>query len=380
MADPATWPAARGLGPTSRSAGVLSIVLMGDALLYVVLPVSAAAFGIGLVWVGVLLSANRFVRILAYGAIARATARLGIRRAMIATSVTGAVSTLIFGLFDGGPVLLFARLLWGLSFAALTLICLAYAIDDRERAGARVGLSRAIQQAGPALSLTAGAWLAGFAGPQAAFFFIGLVSFVAVPLALTLPRETKTAERERAPWLPKPQALDLLFFAVGFAVDGVFTMTITLILADFVSLETAILGGGAILAFRRAAEAIVAPLGGMLGDRFGIDRALFASTLLSAIGLAAIAMGWVVGGAIAVIVGRSVLAAVGPAAVALRTSHARVMHRLAAMQTWRDFGAALGPLTSGFLLARVEIPALYAAMVALLVIALALQIRRRGLS
>ncbi len=320
----------------------------------------------------------------------RAGARVGLSRtiqqagpalsltagAWLATSITGAASTLIFGLFDGGPVLLFARLLWGLSFAALTLICLAYAVDDRKRAGARVGLSRTIQQAGPALSLTAGAWLAGFAGPQTAFLFIGFASFAALPFAMTLPRETKPAERERTPWLPKPESLDLLFFAVGFAVDGVFTMTITLILADIVSLETAILSGGAILAFRRAAEAIVAPLGGMLGDRFGIVKALFASTLLSAIGLAAIAMGWVVGGAIALIVGCAVLAAVGPAAVALRNSHARVMHRLAAMQTWRDFGAALGPLTSGFRLARVEIPSLYAAMVALLAVALLLQIKR----
>ena len=377
MAGSTAQPAASGLGPTSRSAGVLSIVLMGDALLYVVLPVSAAAFGIGLVWVGILLSANRFVRILAYGAIARATQRLGVRRAAIATAFTGAVSTLMFGAFDGGPVLLLARLMWGLSFAALTLICLAYAVDDRKHAGARVGLSRAIQQAGPALSLTAGAWLAGAAGPQTAFLFIGLVSFIAVPFAMALPRETMAAERERTPWLPRPQSLDLLFFAVGFAVDGVFTMTITLILADIVSLETAILSGGAILAFRRAAEAIVAPLGGLMGDRLGIGKALFASTLLCAAGMAAIAMGWIVVGAVAVIVGRAVLAAVGPAAAAQRSGHQQIMHRLAAMQTWRDFGAALGPLTSGFLLARVEMPALYGAMVVLLAIALTFQIWRR---
>ena len=82
-----------------------------------------------------------------------------------ATAFTGAASTVMFGAFDGGPVLLLARLMWGLSFAALTLICLAYAVDDRKQAGARAGLSRAIQQAGPALSLTAGGWLAGAAGP-----------------------------------------------------------------------------------------------------------------------------------------------------------------------------------------------------------------------
>ncbi|PPR22054.1 MAG: hypothetical protein CFH40_01432, partial [Alphaproteobacteria bacterium MarineAlpha10_Bin3] len=46
-------------------------------------------------------------------------------------------------------------------------------------------------------------------------------------------------------------------------------------------------------------------------------------------------------------------------------------------QTWRDFGAALGPLTSGFLLAQIEIPALYGTMVALLAVALTFQIWRR---
>jgi MFS family permease len=366
------------LGSTSLAAGALSIVLMGDALIYVVLPVNAAAFGVSLVWVGILLSANRLVRIVTYGAIAHATTAYGIRLATIVACVGGASSTVMYWLFDGGWALLAARLLWGMSFAALTLTTLAYAIADRRRAGARVGLSRAIQQFGSVFALTGGAWLAGYAGPKEAFLFLGLASFAALPLALALPREAANAPRSKTRWLPSPHMLDLLFFTVGFAVDGVFAMTITIILADLVSYEAAMLGGGIVLALRRVGEAVVAPLGGMLGDRFGTERSLFVSTLLTAIGLAAIAAGQVYAGACAVIVGRATIAALGPATVAVRNPPDQVMHRLATMQTWRDFGAALGPLLSGFFLGAFEIPTIYGALVAILAIALIAQVFRRG--
>ena len=371
-------PVAPSLGATGLCAAVLSIVLMGDALMYVVLPVSAETFGVSLVWVGILLSANRFVRIVTYGAIAHATTTYGVRTATIVACVGGASSTVMYWMFDGGWALLCARLLWGMSFAALTLTTLAYAVADRRRAGTRVGWSRAIQQFGSVLSLTAGAWLAGQAGPKAAFLFLGLASFAALPLALVLPKEPVDATRSRTRWLPNPHLLDLLFFVVGFAVDGVFAMTITVILADLVSYEAAILGGGIVLSLRRVGDAVFAPIGGWLGDRFGTEKALFVSTLLMATGLAAIALEHVYAGAGAVIVGRAAIAALGPATVAVRNDSAQVMHRMATMQSWRDFGAALGPLLSGFLLGTFEISEMYAALVLILVVALLAQILHRG--
>ncbi|MBL4720921.1 MAG: MFS transporter, partial [Alphaproteobacteria bacterium] len=124
-----------GARATAISAGVLSIMLLGDALLYVVLPVNAAEFGITLAWVGVLLSANRFIRIFTYGLIARATDAVGLRTMTLITAIAGAGSTLMYGFIDGGPILLVARIIWGLSFAAASLTTLAYAVADRGRAG-----------------------------------------------------------------------------------------------------------------------------------------------------------------------------------------------------------------------------------------------------
>lgn len=360
----------RGVGATSVSAGVLSIILIGDALIYVVLPVNAAEFGITLAWVGVLLSANRLIRIFTYGLIARLTDAVGLRRMTLISAIGGAGSTILYGVADGGPILLFARIVWGLSFAAVSLTTLAYAVAERDKAGARVGLSRAIQQIGPGLSLSAGAWLAGVIGPQAIFTVLGLLSLTAIPLALKLPAETEKLAPSSRPWLPRPVRHDILFFIVGFGVDGVFTMTITLILSSVVSVEAAMLSGGLLLASRRLVEFFCAPLGGVLGDRFGLSRMLSLSVVVLAVGFVMIGAGWAFTGAAFIIAARGVIAAVGPAAVAIREAQENTMHRLAVMQTWRDFGAAIGPLVSGFLFLELGASALYYSIVPILLAAL----------
>ncbi|MGB0412279.1 MAG: hypothetical protein ACPGFA_11870, partial [Pikeienuella sp.] len=103
------------------SSSVMSLALIGDALLYAVLPVYAAHFGLTLPWVGVMLSANRFVRVFAYGLIARLTQRFGARRMCIAAAVGATVSTALYGFGQGPAVMLFARVLWGLTYAVLVL-------------------------------------------------------------------------------------------------------------------------------------------------------------------------------------------------------------------------------------------------------------------
>ena len=133
-----------GIGPTLLSAGVMSLAILGDALIYVVLPVNAAHFGVTIFWVGVLLAANRIIRIFTLGAIASLAQRVSPRNLAIAAAATSTVSTLIYGLGDGPAVLLVGRVLWGLSFATLTLVIFSYAVADRAKAGTNVGWSRAI--------------------------------------------------------------------------------------------------------------------------------------------------------------------------------------------------------------------------------------------
>jgi MFS family permease len=370
MTEKADEASQHGWGPTSVSAGVMSLASLGDVLLYVVLPISAASFGVSLAWVGVLLAANRLTRIVLYGGVAAVGEVVGSRTLAIIAALAAAVSTFILWAGDGGTVLLVARILWGLAFAALSLVALAYAVADRKRAGSRVGVSRAIYQVGPAFSLSVGAWLAGVLGPRDIFLVLGVISVFAIPLAFALPKDQVRASREKTQWLPKPKLIDLFFFGVGFSVDGVFAMTVALMLAKTASPEAAMLGAGLILALRRFGEVLLAPIGGFLGDRFGSDRVLFLSTILLALGFAVLAVGWPLSGSLLVIAARAAIAALGPAVVAVRADGAGTLHRLAVMQTWRDFGAAVGPLTTGLLLEVATLGSINAALVVLTIASL----------
>ena len=364
-----------GIGPTLLSAGVLSISLLGDILIYVVLPVNAELFGVTLFWVGVLLAANRLIRIFTYGPIAALAERIGPRNLAIAAAIAAAISTLGYGFGIGWPVLLAARITWGLCFAALTLVIFAYAVSDKSKAGARVGFSRAIMNICPTLALFLGPLVAVAVGPKDLFIYLGLISMLAVPLAVLLPKEGRRPEPKKTEWLPMPKRFDLFMFIAGLTVDGVFTMAITITVAQTSSIGTAMVAGGVLLGIRRGSEGLLSPLGGILGDKYGPHSLLFLSTLLMAIGFALLALGYVYVGGLLAVIGRAFIAALWPAEIAHRTTQEKTLRRIAVAQTWRDVGASTGPLIAGSLLEVVAIGHIYWTMAALVIVGLILQRR-----
>ena len=356
QADGTGWRAIIG------SSAIMSLALLGDALLYAVLPVYAAEFGLTLPWVGVLLSANRFVRVFAYGAIARLTYAIGVRNMCLISAVTATLSTALYGLGEGPAVLLMARVLWGLTYAALVLATLSYAITFKARVGTRVGVGQAIQRIGPILALFGGAWLVGVYGPQSVFLILTVPTALSFAIALTLPGKAKTPPPQSRPAaLARPTPIDVLFFLQGYGVDGVFAVTITLIFAREASLSDAVLSGAALLAVRHFAEAIAAPLFGWIADHLGARPVFFAAAVLTMLGFVMVATGLTVPGAILMLIFRGALASLGPAVISQELEEGDdVLGALARMQAWRDLGAACGPLVTGVLLAVVSAEAQYA--------------------
>ena len=209
------------------SSAILSLVLLGDALLYAVLPVYADEFGVTLGWVGVLLSANRFVRVFAYGLIARVIYRFGARQTCLGAAVVATITTAIYGIGQDPVVLLLSRILYGLTYAALVLITLSYAIELRSEAGFRVGISRTIQRIGPIFALLIGTWLVGLVGPKNVFIILAFATTLAIPLSLALPSNSQMENKNATETsISRPQSIDILFFLQGFGVDGVFAVTI----------------------------------------------------------------------------------------------------------------------------------------------------------
>ena len=164
------------------SSWVLSLSLFGDALLYVILPVHADAFGVSMLMVGFLLAVNRIIRTFAYGLIADLAERIGLKKMCLIAALSATVSTAGYGFFEGEILLTLSRMVWGLSFAALLLVTLSYAAANPSKTGTRIGLSRSVEQVGPLLAMTVGAWLAAIAGPRA----LGPLAMPGIPWQIRL--------------------------------------------------------------------------------------------------------------------------------------------------------------------------------------------------
>ena len=185
----------QGYRDTVVAAACLGLVWLGDALIYVVLPLYPAAFGVEVAAVAILLSVNRVIRIIGYGWVSPLARRFGANTLTAAACAAGALSTLAYGLVTGFALLFLARLAWGAPTASQSD---QYGLRVWRRP-ARRHADRAQscgQTLGPVLALGLGGCLVTMVGPQYVFVIYGLVGLAAVPLALTLPQLRQTG-RER---------------------------------------------------------------------------------------------------------------------------------------------------------------------------------------
>ena len=142
----------KGLKASAFAALALAFASFGDAFLYPFLPVNFESVGVPIMWVGLLLSINRFVRIVSNTIIVHAFARYGLRSIMILAVALAIPSTFGYGIATGLVAWLSLRVLWGLAFSAMRIGTLGYALQHN-RKGFALGVSRSLQESGPMLAL-----------------------------------------------------------------------------------------------------------------------------------------------------------------------------------------------------------------------------------
>jgi MFS family permease len=159
----------------SRNAALtLTLALPADTVLYLLLPLHASTFGVTLPEAGILLAANRIVRIFRLSLGRPFLCHPGPRAACL-WAVAGAVlSAFGYAVLAGLWPLLLARLLWGLAFAAMNIANQALPTAQLGAAARRMGRARAIVAVGPMLALFAAGILADLLGPRAVFLPVGL--------------------------------------------------------------------------------------------------------------------------------------------------------------------------------------------------------------
>jgi predicted MFS family arabinose efflux permease len=342
--------AARQADDASRNAAMaLSLALPGDTLLYLLLPLYAATFGVTLPEAGLLLAANRLVRIAGYGWVGRFYAAHGPRKACLLATAGAIISTFMYAVASGLWPLLVARLVWGLSFAAMNIANQALPTSVIFGAPQRMGRARAITAAGPTVSLLAGAVLANVYGPRIVFLVLTVVAFIA-PIFAARISTTREPVNLIGPRFEKPGPISIWSFSVGFTIDGLLIFGLGLLAA--VSFPTgAVLAAGVAMSLRYASEMIFAPIGGRIGHHFGALRTLVTMSLLTAGALLLLAGSgvWLWIGAVTAIILRAIAGPLAAPVVAAAYPGAARVPALARQATWRDIGAGTGPLIAGLI-------------------------------
>ncbi|WP_052487680.1 MFS transporter [Gordoniibacillus kamchatkensis] len=175
---------------------ITAVCVMGDAMLYVVLPVYPSFFGIAEFWqIGVLLSVNRLVRLPLGPLVGWMYHRLPMRSLLLTAIVIAGATTLSYALAKGFWPLLAARALWGAAWSLLRLggyLSVLDAATDNNR-GRLLGAYNGLWGLGSLVGLLAGGAVADRLGPAAVALALGALTFGCAPLAALALRSLKAA-------------------------------------------------------------------------------------------------------------------------------------------------------------------------------------------
>lgn len=257
--------------------------LLGDQVLYSVLPVYYAELGLVPLQVGVLLSANRWIRLATNHLAHVLTDRLGGHRALfVGAFALGSLTTAAYTATGVFVALLAARVAWGLAWSFIRHLGVLHIMSGTPGGaeGRTMGYYNGISRLGSVAGLFGGALLVDLLGFVPALWGLAAVSAVSVPLAAASMggghRFVAHLPETRGPGVG-PRAFLVLALILGAVGPGFVMSTLGAVLGSHVGratwgLSAATLTGG-LLALRFGLDSVAAPWLGGLTDRFGVRTA-----------------------------------------------------------------------------------------------------------
>ena len=271
----------------------IGLSILGDSFLYGNLPIEAENLGIALPLVGVLLSANRLVRLVSNTWASSVFEKFGPRKPFIASTVLALITTALYGVGWGFAVFLLARMGWGIAWSALRQGGYqAVWAGGPYAKGRLMGLLWGMIRLGSAFSVLLGGYLRDLWGYRAGVFGVMSVSALAIPVALSIrwPAEAqRIVSSKQSFWEGWKDALKtergrrlLLAGSIHTLFEGILIATASLFLArrlgnfDFLSGLGIRIGtiAGLLLALRWTSDILFAPGIGWMSDRLGQLRSL----------------------------------------------------------------------------------------------------------
>jgi len=357
--------------------------LLGDSALYAVLPSQAETIRLKLSLVGIILSANRFVRLLTNiwsGYIYDYLLRPWL---FIVALLVGAMITAIYGLFWQFWVILIARLMWGTCWSFIRLE--GYSIVAKTAAEEQYGKSMGYYKSISGLGFLAGSLLGGIFvdnfGYRNCFLTLACLTILGVAIIYCISlHQRPTFERqkrseahdshfkENAEETDVPDNLRLKgdmrnHFAISYVAFintlvsyGIVISTLGLLLKIrfgtslhfwHISIGVASLTG-ILLSIRWSMNLILAPVFGHLSDKVGHFTLILSGLFLGALSLVGLAFlkrfFLLVFAVIANYASSMAISVSSDASITNLAPQASRGRFISWYVTWLDFGAALGPI------------------------------------
>lgn len=253
--------------------------LLGDQVLYAVLPVYYDSLHLTPIQVGILLSANRWIRLLTNELAHRASTPGSERLLFLGAFVLGVMTTLAYALTTHFWLLLAARLAWGLAWSFIRHIGVQNIMSGvaGERVGRTMGMYNGFSRAGSVAGLLGGAVLVDLFGFSAGVMMLAVVSLVSLPLASAgLRPEARINPSVALSGNVLPGALLVLGFTLGAVGPGFVMGTLGASIVVYVGaggLFSAATLTGLLLGIRYLLDTALAPWLGGATDRYGVRRA-----------------------------------------------------------------------------------------------------------
>ncbi len=337
--------------------------LLGDQVLYAVLPVYYDSLHLTPIQVGILLSANRWIRLLTNELAHRASTPGRERPLFLGAFVLGVMTTLAYALTTHFWLLLAARLAWGLAWSFIRHIGVQNIMSGvaGERVGRTMGMYNGFSRAGSVAGLLGGAVLVDLFGFSAGVMMLAVVSLVSLPLAgAGLRPEARINPSVALSGNVLPGALLVLGFTLGAVGPGFVMGTLGASIVVYVGaggLFSAATLTGLLLGIRYLLDTALAPWLGGATDRYGVRRASMVYLCIGGLALVMASMRpplalFMVAIIVFFVCGTGLQA--GVAGTASRQGSAA----FARYVTASDFGSACGPLLGWLVVAWLSDPGL----------------------
>lgn len=324
------------------SSGVMALSGLGDAILYPILPIYGKELGFSAFWIGVFLSVNRFVRILANTTMAMIIGKLGMKKVLIVTSTISVLTTMAYGLRIGLIGFLIARILWGLSYSGLKIATLNYAALAKKNFGLAFGATQSIKSLGGVSALLIGPWVMQSVGIQNGFFVLAAFALLGVFLTFQLSEIEVVAETvtNRRTFFPNP--INLLVFILSLGIDGILVVTLAdLFAADYHNPAALLVAVAFYLLLKRLFMVGVSVLAGFVSIKVDPTKLFNFAVFFCLLSFFLIAGGFLAAGVLLAFVFNAVVVTFAPL-ISISEGNHNALQAISGVSTWWDMGAAMG--------------------------------------